>query len=146
MVPIVFQEEGGNQKQARGNVESCPPQSNLPKGFIPIKINMLRSPGDYQQCIQCEERITISTSIMTQKQMTRINDQMESDHSCNIPVQNIEKIGKFRIRHKKRRTPRVESSIQTNNSIDEGTCKSEKVRDHPKEMSGHSLMNIFFFR
>ena len=41
MVPIVFKEEGGNQKQARGNVESCPPQSNLPKGFIPIKINLL---------------------------------------------------------------------------------------------------------
>ena len=91
MVPIVLQEEGGNQKQARGNVESCPSKSNLPKGFIPIKINMLRSPGDYQQCIQCEERITISTSITTQKQMTRINDQMQTDHSCSIPVQNIEK-------------------------------------------------------
>ena len=74
--------------------------SNLPEGFIPIKINMIKSPGDYQKCINCEERITISTSIMTTKQMIKkneITDQIKSEKSLSIPVQKMEELGNRKI-------------------------------------------------
>ena len=89
-VPIVLHNERGEWKS----------NSNLPEGFIPIKINMIKSPGDYQKCINSEERITISTSIMTTKQMIKkneITDQIKSEKSLNIPVQKIEKLGNRKI-------------------------------------------------
>mgnify|MGYP001431106602 FL=1 len=84
-VPIILHKER----------EECKSNLNLPEGFIPIKVNMIKSPGDYQKCIKCEERITISTSIMTTKQMIKkneITDQIKSEKSLNIPVQKVEEL------------------------------------------------------
>ena len=98
---------GGSKKEIKNDRRSVPivlhkereewnSNSNLPEGFIPIKINMIKSPGDYQKCINCEERITISTSIMTTKQMIKkneITDQIKSEKSLNIPVQKVKGLG-----------------------------------------------------
>ena len=99
---------GGSKKEIKNDRRSVPivlhnkereewkSNSNLPEGFIPIKINMIKSPGDYQKCINCEERITISTSIMTTKQMIKkneITDQIKSEKSFYIPVQKMEELG-----------------------------------------------------
>ena len=103
---------GGSKKEIKNDRRSVPivlhnkereewkSNSNLPEGFIPIKINMIKSPGDYQKCINCEERITISTSIMTTKQMIKkneITDQIKSEKSLNIPAQKMEELGNRKI-------------------------------------------------
>ena len=103
---------GGSKKEIKNDRRSVPivlhnkereewkSNSNLPEGFIPIKINMIKSSGDYQKCIKCEERITISTSIMTTKQMIKkneITDQIKSEKSLYIPVQKMEKLGNRKI-------------------------------------------------
>ena len=78
----------------REEIDVCKSHFNLPEGFIPIKVNMIKSPEDYQKCIKCEERqITISTSIMTRKQMktkNEITDKIRSAKSLNIPVHKKE--------------------------------------------------------
>ena len=71
----------------------CESNTGLPKGFIPIRVNMIKSPGDYQKCIKCEERITISSSIITcnqiKKTKTKITNHIKPD-SRNTPVQKKE--------------------------------------------------------
>ena len=98
---------GGSKKEIKNDRRSVPivlhkereewkSNSNLPEGFIPIKINMIKSPGDYLKCINFEERITISSSIMTTKQMIKkneITDQIKSEKSLSIPVQKMEELG-----------------------------------------------------
>ena len=102
---------GGSKKEIKNDRRSVPivlhnkereewkPNSNLPEGFIPIKINMIKSPGDYQKCINCEERIITSTSIMTTKQMIKkneITDQIESEKSSvsQFSSENGRRVGK----------------------------------------------------
>ena len=87
IVPIDLHKE-------REEMKFCKSHFNLPEGFIPIKINVIKSTEDYQKCIKSEEQqITISTSIMTRKQMkmkNEITDEIKSEKFLNNPVNKKE--------------------------------------------------------
>ena len=88
IVPIVSHKE-------KEELKFCKSHLSLPEGFIPIKVNMIKSDEDYEKCIKCEDRITISTSIMTRKQIIKneVTDQIKSEKSLNNPVIQIEELG-----------------------------------------------------
>ena len=92
IVPIVSHKE-------REELKFCKSHLSLPEGFIPIKVNMIKSHEEYQKCIKCEDKITILTSIMTRKQIIKneneITDQIKSEKSLYIPVKQIEELEKF---------------------------------------------------
>ena len=88
IVPIVSHKE-------KEELKFCKSHLSLPEGFIPIKVNMIKSDEDYEKCIKCEDKITISTSIMTRKQIIKneITDKIKSEKSLNNPVIQIEELG-----------------------------------------------------